>query len=135
MRPLTVRMVCSSDPLFCSGFPVCGWSGGGKSRLRGVGAELDSGLKSGLSEVSEEVTDLLLAGINNLTGGRLVDGGGHLLTQLLEAFTQLFQQGVRRQGRYGRHGLLLRRGKRTGDAPSCAAELPSQPRRSRKICH
>jgi len=30
----------------------------GKSRLRGVEAELDGGLEGGLSEVSEEVADL-----------------------------------------------------------------------------
>ena len=63
--------------------------------MRGIGAELDGGLIGGLSEVREEVADLLLAGIDDLTGGRLVDSGGHLLTQLLEALAQLFQQRVR----------------------------------------
>jgi hypothetical protein len=42
--------------------------------LRGVGAELDGGLVSGLSEVGEEVANLLLAGIDDLTGGRLEIG-------------------------------------------------------------
>src|SRR3954453_10211972 len=99
MRPLTVKTVCSAGPLFCRGAAVCGWSGGGKSRLRGVGAELDGGLIGGLAEVGEEVADLLLTGIDDLSSGRLVDGGGHVVTELLEAAAQLFQQGVRRQGR------------------------------------
>ena len=55
--------------------------------MRGVDAELDGGLIGSLSEVREEVADLLLAGIDDLTGGRLVDGGGHLLTQVLKAST------------------------------------------------
>jgi len=79
-----VRIVRSSGPLFCSGVAVCGWSGGGKSRLRGVGTELDGGLIGGLSEVGQEVADLLLAGIDDLTGGCLVDGGGHVVTPSLE---------------------------------------------------
>jgi hypothetical protein len=53
--------------------------------LRGVGAELDSGLKGGLSEVSEEVADLLLALIDDRSGRSRVDGGGHILAKLLEA--------------------------------------------------
>lgn len=48
--------------------------------MRGVGAELDRGLIGSLSEIREEVADLLLAGIDDLAGGRLVDGGGYLLT-------------------------------------------------------
>lgn len=102
--------------------------------MRGVGAELNRSLIGGLSEVRQKVADLLLAGIDDLTGGRLVDGGGHLLTQVLEASTQLFQKDVRRQGRFGRH-RRLRRGKRISDTVSCAAELPFQRRRSRKFCH
>src|SRR5947209_5393217 len=117
MRPLTVRTVCSAGPLFCSGVAVCGWSGGGESRLRGVGAELQGGLVGGPAEVSEEVADLLLAGVDDLTGGGLVDGGGHVLTQLLKAAPQLVEQGVRRHGGFRRHGLL--RGVRpTGNTPS-----------------
>jgi hypothetical protein len=91
-----VRMVRSSGPLFCRGVPVCGWSGGGKSRLRGVGAELDGGLISGLSKVGEEVADLLLAGIDDLTGGCLVDGVSDVLTELLEASAELMQKSIRR---------------------------------------
>jgi hypothetical protein len=56
---------------------------------------LEGGLKGGLSEVGQQVPDLLLAGIDDLTGGGLVDGGGHLLTQVLETATQLFHKGVR----------------------------------------
>ena len=117
MRPLTVKTVCSAGPLFCKGVAVCGWSGGGKSRLRGVGAELQGGLVGGLSEVGEEVADLLLAGVDDLAGGGAVDGGGHVLTQLLETTAQLLQQGVRRQGRFGRH-RLLQGGKTNQDTPS-----------------
>ena len=67
--------------------------------MRGVEAELNGGLIRGLSEVGEEIADFLLAGIDDLPGGRLVDGGGHALTELLEAPAQLFQENVRRQGR------------------------------------
>jgi hypothetical protein len=74
--------------------------------LRGIEAKLDGGLKGGPSEVGEEVADLLLAGVDDLAGGGAVDGGGHVLTKLLEAAAQLEQQIVRRQGRFGRHGLL-----------------------------
>src|SRR5947209_5323713 len=100
MRPLRVRRVCSSGPLLCRGVPVCGCSGGGKSRLRGVEAELNGGLIGGLSEVSEKIPDLLFAGIDDLAGRSLVDGGGHILTKLLEAATQLFQEGAGGNGRF-----------------------------------
>src|SRR5690348_15467637 len=103
MRPLTVKTVCSAGPLFCRGVPVWGWSGGGESRLRGVAAELQGGLVGGLSEVGEEVADLLLAGVDDVAGGGAVDGIGHVLTELLEAAAQLVQQGGRRQGGFGRH--------------------------------
>src|SRR5947209_8013235 len=118
-----VRMVCSSGPLFCNGIPVCGWSGGGKSRLRGIRAEREGGLVSGLSEVRQEVANLLLAGMDDLTGGGLVDGLGHVLTELLEAATQLFQKSVRREGGLGRH-RLLRRGKRTTARAAVQLRLP-----------
>ncbi len=97
--------------------------GEGESRLRGVGAELNRSLIGGLSEVRQKVADLLLAGIDDLTGGRLVDGGGHLLTQVLEASTQLFQKDVRRQGRFGRH-RRLRRGKRISDTVKLQPNFP-----------
>jgi hypothetical protein len=57
--------------------------------LRGVGAELEGGLIGGLSEVGEEVADLLLAGVDDLAGGGRVDGGGDGGTELLEAAAQL----------------------------------------------
>src|SRR5438874_13218549 len=103
MRPLMVRMVRSSGPLFWRGVPVCGWSGGGKSRLRGVGAELQGGLVGGLSEVRQEVAHLLLAGVDDLTGGSRVDGSGDVLTELLETATQLGQQSVGGESRLRGH--------------------------------
>ena len=57
--------------------------GGEGERLRGVGAELNRSLIGGLSEVRQKVADLLLAGIDDLTAAP-VDGGGHLLTQVLK---------------------------------------------------
>jgi len=75
--------------------------------LRGVGAELDGSLKGGLSEGSEEVADLLLAVVDDLSGGSGVDGGGDILTELLEASTQLLQKHIGGKDRFGGHGLLL----------------------------
>lgn len=75
--------------------------------MRGVEAELEGGLIGGLAEVGEEVTDLLLGGIDDLTGGGLVDGGGHVLTKLLKAAAQLLQEGGGGKGRFRGHGLLL----------------------------
>src|ERR1700690_3685634 len=97
MRPLMVRMVCSSGPLFGKGVPVSGCSGGGESRLGGVGAELDGGLIGGVAEGSEEVADPFLAAVDDLAGRSGVDGVGHILTKLLEAAPQLIQQDVRWQ--------------------------------------
>jgi hypothetical protein len=56
---------------------------------------LEGGLIGGPSEVGKQVADLLFAGIDDLTGGRLVNGGGHRRTQLLEPATQLFAKGIR----------------------------------------
>src|SRR5215218_2795687 len=120
MRPLRVSTVRSSGPLFCSGFPVRGCRGGGESRLRGVGAELDGGLVGGPSEVGQQVADLLLTGVDDLTGGRLVDRGGHVATELLEAPAHLLRQGVRRHGGFRRHRLL-----REGKANRSCAQLRS----------
>jgi len=53
--------------------------------LRGVGAELKSGLIGGLSEVRQEVANLLLALIDDRPSRSGVDGGGHVLAKLLEA--------------------------------------------------
>lgn len=75
--------------------------------MRGVGAELQGGLVGGRPEVSEEVADLLLAAVDDGPGRGLVDGGGHVPAKLLEALTQLVTKGIGRQGRFGRHGVLL----------------------------
>jgi hypothetical protein len=128
-----VRTVCSSVPLFWRGFAVWGWRGGGKSRLRGVEAELDGGLESGQSEAGEEVTNLLLAGVDDRPGGSVVDGGGHILTKSLEVAAKLIQEGIGGDGRFRGHGLLLF-GEQT-PRPASSAVLFSQRRRSRKICH
>lgn len=77
--------------------------------MRGVGAELDGGLVGGPSEVREEVADLLLAGVDDLAGRGGIDGSGDVLTKLLKAAAQLFQQSDRRQGRFGGHACHLRR--------------------------
>jgi hypothetical protein len=45
---------------------------------------LDGGLVGELAETSEEVANLLLAGIDDLAGWGLVDGVGYPLTELLE---------------------------------------------------
>lgn len=60
--------------------------------MRGIEAELEGGLESGLAEVSEEVADLLLALVDDLARLGLVDRRCHLRTQLLERAAQLRQQ-------------------------------------------
>jgi hypothetical protein len=81
--------------------------------LRGVGAELDGGLEGGPAEVREQVPHLLLAGVDDVTGGGGVDGISDVLAEALEADPQLIQQGVggegrlRRRGWLGRHGQIL----------------------------
>jgi hypothetical protein len=75
--------------------------------LRGVGAELDGGLKGGRAEVREQVADLLLAGSDDLPGRGPVDGVRYLPTQFLKAAAELFEKDICRQGWFGRHGLLL----------------------------
>src|SRR5215213_3288284 len=133
MRPLTVRMVCSSGPLLWRGLPVWGCSGGGESRLRGVGAELDGGLVGGGAEVGKQVADLLLAAVDDGPGRSPVDGGSDIPAEFLKALAQLFAKSISGQGRFGRHGVLLA-GAPTSH-PAGSAELPSQSRRSRMICH
>lgn len=83
--------------------------------MRGVGAELQGGLVGGLSEVGKQVADLLLAGVDDLARRSAVDGRGHVPAQLLKAAVQLLQQVVRRQGRFGKHGLL--QGREIGGTP------------------
>jgi hypothetical protein len=52
--------------------------------LRGIESELHGGLIGGLAEVGEQIADFLLAGVDDLAGGSLVDGRGDILTKLLE---------------------------------------------------
>jgi len=95
---------------------------------------LDGGLISGQSEVGEEVADFLLAGIDDLAGGGGVDCGRHILTESLEVAAKLIQEGIGGDGRFRGHGRLLSARKRAS-CPASSAELSSQLRRSRKICH
>jgi hypothetical protein len=92
--------------------------------LRGIEAELDGGLKGGLSEVGEEVADFLLASIDDRPDGGSVDGGSHTLTKLLEAAAQLFQEGVGGQGGFGGHELLLGGGANGGRARTPQPRFP-----------
>jgi hypothetical protein len=78
--------------------------------LRGVQTHLQGGLVSLAAEGSEEVADLLLAGVDDAAGGRLVDGLGDVLAEALEARTQQFLEGFRRQLRVGRGVAVSRRG-------------------------
>src|SRR5437763_17159985 len=107
MRPLTVAGLRSSRPLSWRRLPVCGCSGGGKSRFRGVESELHSGLIGGRPEGGEQVADLFLAAVNDLAGGGLVDGVGDIATELRELALQLLEQFVGGQLRLGLHGRLL----------------------------
>src|SRR5262245_22433847 len=117
MRPLTVRTVHSSGPLFCRGLPVSGCCGGGESRLRGIEAGLHGGLVDPATEVSEEVADRLFAGVDDLAGGCLVDGVGDLPAEPLEVGTELFAEVIRRESGLQVHGGLpkARRGGGTPD--------------------
>src|ERR687884_1997327 len=94
MRPLMVRTVKGSGPLFCSRLPVSGCFGGGGSRLLGLEAELDRGLVGGLAEAGEEIADLLLAGVDDLPGWGLVDGLGHPPAEVLELLAQLLDESL-----------------------------------------
>src|SRR5690349_19466092 len=85
-------MLCSSGPLFCSGLPVVGCCGGGKSRLRGVESELEGGLVGGPSKVGEEVADLFFGGVDHLPRRGLVDGGGNRRAKFLEWSTHLVEK-------------------------------------------
>jgi hypothetical protein len=84
--------------------------------LRGFESELDGGLVGGLSEVSEQVADFLLRGVDDLAGWRLVDGVSDVVTEFLEAAAQLLEELVGRQLGLGVHELL-RSGARTGSVP------------------
>jgi hypothetical protein len=88
--------------------------------LRGFESELDSRLVGGLSKVGQEVTDLLLGGVDDLTGGCLIDGVGDIVTKLLEAAAQLLEELVGRQLGLGVHELLPS-GERRGSVPDRTA--------------
>src|SRR4051794_39427072 len=107
MRPLMVRTVKGSGPLFCNRLPVPGCSGGGGSRLLGPEAELDGGLVGGLAEARQEVAHLLLAGVDDLAGWRLVDGIGHPPPEVLELLAQLPHEGFGGDVRWVLHGVFL----------------------------
>src|SRR3954447_2671000 len=107
MRPLMVRTENGSGPLFCSRLPVSGWLGGGESRLLVLEAELDGGLVGGLAEAGQEVADLLLAGVDDLAGWRVVDGIGHPPAELLELGAELIDEGLGGDLRWALHDWFL----------------------------
>jgi len=75
--------------------------------LCGIRAELYGELVGGQSEVSEEVANLLLAGVDDLTGRSLVDGGCDIPAELLESVAELLLERVCRQRGFARHWFLL----------------------------
>src|SRR4051794_33433805 len=107
MRPLMVRTEKGSGPLFWSRLPVSGCFGGGGSRLLGLEAELDGGLVGGLAEAGQEVADLLLAGVDDLAGWRVVDGIGHPPAEPLELSAELLDEGLGGDLRRALHGWFL----------------------------
>jgi hypothetical protein len=62
-------------------------------------------LVSFATEVDEEVADLLLAGVDDVTGRGLVDGIGDAATEFLEAAAQALQEGVGGNGGKGSIGV------------------------------
>lgn len=74
--------------------------------MRGVEAELHGGLVGGLAEVGEQVADFLLRSVDDLSGGSLVDGGGDVEAELLEAAPQQFEEGSGGQLGLGVHRRL-----------------------------
>ena len=77
--------------------------------MRGVEAELEGGLVGGQAEVGEQVADLLLRGVDDLTGRGLVDGGGHVRAELLEVTAQLVEQILGRKLGLVVHGVLAKK--------------------------
>ena len=104
---MMVRTEKGSGPLFWSRLPVLGWFGGGGSRLVGLEAELDGGLVGGLAEAGQEIADLLLAGVDDLPGWRLVDGLDHPPAELLELVAELLHEGLGGDLRLVIHGWFL----------------------------
>jgi len=64
--------------------------------LRGVGAELYGEVVGGQSEVRQQVADLLLTGVDDLTGGSFVDGLSDVTAELLESVAELLLERVGR---------------------------------------
>src|SRR5215467_10278807 len=98
MRPLTVCTVWSSRPLLSRRRPVSA-SRGGKSRFRGIDAELQGGLEDFEAEVAREVAHALLALGDDVGGGGAADGGGDVLAELLELSLQGCREGFGSDGR------------------------------------
>src|SRR5205807_1496238 len=73
------------------------------SRFRGINLQLQSGLVGVAAEVGEEVADLLLAGVEDVAGGSLVDGVGDATAEFLKAAAEALQEGVGGNGRQGVH--------------------------------
>src|SRR3954447_24517131 len=117
MRPLMVRTEKGSGPLFWSRLPVSGWVGGGGSRLLGPEAEWDGGLVGGLAEAGQEIANLLLAGVEDLAGWRVVDGIGHPPTELLELHAELLDEGLGGDLRWAIHGRFLEVGWEGANGP------------------
>src|SRR3954466_11671368 len=112
-----VRTEKGSGPLFCSRLPVSGWVGGGGSRLLGLEAELDGGLVGGLAEAGQEAANLLLAGVDNLAGWRVVDGIGHPPAEVLELLAQLLHEGFGGDLGWAIHGWFLGAGRTEANGP------------------
>jgi hypothetical protein len=68
---------------------------------------LDGELIGSLPKVREEIADPLLTGVDDLTGGSLIDGSCDVLAEFLESFAELLPERLRRQGRLAGHWLLL----------------------------
>src|SRR3954465_3687730 len=94
-----------------------GGSGGG-SRLLGPEAELDGGLVGGLAEAGQEIANLLLAGVDDLAGWRVVDGLGHPPAEQLELLAELLHEGLGGDLRWAIHGLFLGVGLVEADGPA-----------------
>jgi hypothetical protein len=77
--------------------------------LRGVKSELQGGLEGSLSEVGEEVTNLLLALVDDGPCGGGVDGDGNVKAELLEATAQLLKQILGGELGLAVHGVFSRR--------------------------
>lgn len=72
--------------------------------MRGVESELDGGLIGSLSEVGEQVADLLLGSVDDLAGWGLVDSLGDILAELLEAAAEVLEERLGGELRLGGHG-------------------------------